>query len=88
MTQDEILNELKKISDYYFNKENYISAGQINLAMDVIDDYYCYEILQQFDGVKSVCICKTDKRHQANFEGENCLYCGEQIFLTTLNKDK
>ena len=27
MKQGEILNELKKISDYYFNKENYISAG-------------------------------------------------------------
>lgn len=35
-----ILLELKSISDVYFNKKDYISSGQINRAMDVIEDYF------------------------------------------------
>ena len=34
-----LIQELKKISKAYFNKKDYISTGQINLAIDVIEDY-------------------------------------------------
>lgn len=34
-----ILLELKKISEYYFDKKDYVSAGQINRAMEVAEDY-------------------------------------------------
>lgn len=40
MEKSIILKELKKISDFYLNKKDYISAGQINRAMDVAEDYY------------------------------------------------
>ena len=39
MEKEKLLQELKKISDHYFDKKDYISAGQINLAMDVVSDY-------------------------------------------------
>lgn len=39
MDKSVILKELKNISDVYFKKKDYISSGQINRAMDVIEDY-------------------------------------------------
>ena len=39
MEKQELLEALKHISDVYFQKKDYISAGQINLAMDVVNDY-------------------------------------------------
>ena len=39
MEKEILLQELKKISEHYFEKKDYISAGQINLAMDVVNDY-------------------------------------------------
>jgi hypothetical protein len=38
MGKEELLQTLKHISDLYFQKKDYISAGQINRAMDVIED--------------------------------------------------
>ena len=38
MEKNELLETLKHISDVYFQKKDYISAGQINKAMDVIED--------------------------------------------------
>lgn len=35
-----ILLELKNISNVYFEKKDYISSGQINRAIDVIEDYF------------------------------------------------
>lgn len=40
MEKSVILKELKSISDVYFEKKDYISSGQINRAMDVIEDYF------------------------------------------------
>ena len=40
MGKSTILEELINISDVYFNKKDYISYGQINRAMDVIEDYF------------------------------------------------
>lgn len=39
MEKSVILKELKKISDVYFKKKDYISSGQINRAMDIVEDY-------------------------------------------------
>jgi len=39
MEKSVILKELKNISDVYFNKKDFVSSGQINRAMDVIEDY-------------------------------------------------
>lgn len=39
MEKETLLQALKHISDVYFNKKDYISAGQINRAMDVVEDY-------------------------------------------------
>lgn len=39
MEKSVILEELKKISDVYFEKKDYISSGQINRAMDIIEDF-------------------------------------------------
>ena len=39
MEKQELLEALKHISDVYFQKKDYISAGQINRAMDVVNDY-------------------------------------------------
>lgn len=38
MEKEILLQELKKISDVFFNKKDYLSAGQINRAIDVIID--------------------------------------------------
>lgn len=38
MKKDKLLKALKKISDVYFDKKDYISAGQVNRAMDVVED--------------------------------------------------
>lgn len=35
----EVLKYLKKISDFYFEKKDYISSGQINRAIDIVEDY-------------------------------------------------
>lgn len=39
MEKDELLQTPKHISDSYFQKKDYISAGMINRAMDVVNDY-------------------------------------------------
>ena len=39
MDKSVILKELKNISDVYFEKKDYISSGQINRAMDIIEDF-------------------------------------------------
>lgn len=39
MKKNELLKTLKHISDSYFQKKDYISSGQINRAIDVINDY-------------------------------------------------
>lgn len=39
MKKDELLQTLKHISDSYFQKKDYISAGMINRAIDVVNDY-------------------------------------------------
>lgn len=38
-----LIAELKRISKMYFEKKDYISAGQINRALDVVEDYYFTE---------------------------------------------
>lgn len=39
MEKELLLKTLKHISDAYFDKKDYISAGQINRAIDVLNDY-------------------------------------------------
>lgn len=39
MSKEKLLQDLKHISDSYFKKHDYISSGQINRAMDVINDF-------------------------------------------------
>ncbi|MBK7362680.1 MAG: hypothetical protein IPJ01_10330 [Micavibrio sp.] len=39
MEKETLLQALKHISDVYLKKKDYISAGQINRAMDVVEDY-------------------------------------------------
>jgi hypothetical protein len=34
-----LLQCLKQISQSYFDKKDYISAGQVNRAIDVVEDY-------------------------------------------------
>jgi len=38
MKKQTLINELEKISKSFFDKKDYISAGQINRAIDVIED--------------------------------------------------
>ena len=40
MDKEILIRDLRYISDTYFDKKDYISAGQINRAIDVIEDYY------------------------------------------------
>lgn len=54
MEKYELLQTLKHISDSYFQKKDYISAGQINLAIDVVNDYD--GVLPQANDIKSVCV--------------------------------
>lgn len=42
MGKDDLLLELKKVADTFFKKQDYISAGRIRQAMDVIE--YEYEV--------------------------------------------
>lgn len=39
MEKQELLKALKHISDTYLKKKDYISAGQINRAIDVVEDF-------------------------------------------------
>ena len=39
MKKEILMNELRRISDVYFDNENFICAGIINRAIDVIEDY-------------------------------------------------
>lgn len=34
-----VLESLKEVSDFYFHKKDYISAGQINRAIDIVGEY-------------------------------------------------
>jgi len=34
------IEELEKIKDFYINQNDWTSANQIQLAIDVIEDYY------------------------------------------------
>ncbi len=49
-----ILKELKKISDVYLNKKDYISYGQINRAIDVVEDYTGESEASEEDEIKSL----------------------------------
>lgn len=39
MNKEGLLKALKHISDVYFKKQDYISYGQINRAIDVVEDF-------------------------------------------------
>lgn len=39
MKKDELLKSMQIIADSYFQKKDFISAGQINRAIDVVNDY-------------------------------------------------
>lgn len=78
MEKQILLQELKKISDHYFNKKDYISAGQINLAMDVIEDYD--GVLPQADVIKPACECKEPiRRYSPAREEYYCEQCQKSI---------
>lgn len=47
MEKEQLIQTLKHISDSFFKKEEYISAGRINQAIDVIND--CDVVLPQAD---------------------------------------
>ena len=53
MEKEALLQTLKHISDSYFQKKDYISAGMINRAMDVVNDYD--GVLLQANVIKLVC---------------------------------
>ncbi len=46
MQKELLLQELKKISEHYFNKKDYVSSTQVKLAMDVVEDYDPKEIIE------------------------------------------
>lgn len=73
-TKEKILQVLKHISSIYFNKKDYISAEQINLAMDVIEDCSEEEFPSQncYDGDFAKWLNK--KAKEANDRCRNAIY--------------
>lgn len=57
MKKQHLIQELKKISKAYFDKKDYISAGQINLAIDVIEDYELPNIPKNITGSSEASNC-------------------------------
>jgi hypothetical protein len=40
MEKEILIQELEKIKNYYFDKEDYVSYNQVGRAIDVAEDYY------------------------------------------------
>ena len=72
MEKEILIRELNYISKVYFEKKDYISAGQINRAIDVVEDYFA--VLPQADVIKSVCDDNCEPTFQ-NKEGD--FVCGK-----------
>ena len=70
MEKEILLRELNHISKVYFNKKDYISSGQVNRAIDVVEDYYAGLSIN----------CEHNRVKYSEFcNGDFCQDCGKPL---------